>query len=110
MKLSGVITNDRSDIHANGQGQRSKVKVTEVKIQFRHFRTVTPVKFTYGDEMMHKDWCGIGEMPYCFSRSSIEFQGRTAKKNVDLTQIGRFRTVTPFWIHRWLWNDAQPLK
>ena len=27
-KFSGVITNDRSDVHAKGQGQRSKVKVT----------------------------------------------------------------------------------
>ena len=28
IKLSGVITNDQSDVHAKGQGQRSKVKVT----------------------------------------------------------------------------------
>ena len=28
----------------------------------------------------------------------------------NLTQIGRFRTVTPVWIHWWLWNDAQSLK
>ena len=28
MKFSGVITNDKSDVHAKGQGQRSKVKVT----------------------------------------------------------------------------------
>ena len=41
MKLSGVIT--KSDVHAKGQGQRSKVKVTEVKTQFNCFRTVTPV-------------------------------------------------------------------
>ena len=33
MKFSGVITNDRSDVHAKGQGQRSKVKVTEVTTQ-----------------------------------------------------------------------------
>ena len=37
------ITNDRSEVHAKGQGQRSKVKVTEVKTQINHFRTVTPV-------------------------------------------------------------------
>ena len=43
LKFSGVITNDRSDVHAGGQGQRSKVKVTEVKNQLRRFRTVTPV-------------------------------------------------------------------
>ena len=27
-----------------------------------------------------------------------------------MTRIGRFRTVTPVWIHWWLWNDAQSLK
>ena len=43
MKFSGVITNDKSDVHAKGQGQRSKVKVTEVTTQLNHFRTVTPV-------------------------------------------------------------------
>ena len=42
-KFSGVITNDKSDVHAKGQGQRSKVKVTEVTIQLNRFRTVTPV-------------------------------------------------------------------
>ena len=53
MNFSGVITNDKSDVHAKGQGQRSKVKVTEVN-----------------------------------------------------TQLNRFRTVTPVWIHIWWWNDA----
>ena len=43
MKFSGVITSDRSDVHAKGQGQRSKVKVTEVTTQLYCFRTVTPV-------------------------------------------------------------------
>ena len=27
-----------------------------------------------------------------------------------MTKIGRFRTVTPLWIHWWLWNDAQSWK
>ena len=56
MKFSGVITSDKSDVHAKGQGQRSKVKVTEVT-----------------------------------------------------TQLIRFRTVTPVWIHIWWWNDAYSL-
>ena len=43
MKFSGVITNDRSGVHAKGQGLRSKAKVTEVKTQLSRFRTVTPV-------------------------------------------------------------------
>ena len=43
MKFSGVIANDKSDVHAKGQGQRSKVKVTEVNTQLNRFRTVTLV-------------------------------------------------------------------
>ena len=42
MKFSGVVTNDKSDVHAKGQGQRSKVKVTEVNSQLSRFLTVTP--------------------------------------------------------------------
>ena len=56
MKFSTVISNDKSDVHAKGQGRRSKVKVTEVN-----------------------------------------------------TQLNRFRTVTPVWIHIWWWNDAYSL-
>ena len=44
MKFSGLITNDQSKVHAKGQGQRSKVKVTEVTTLLNHFRTVTPVR------------------------------------------------------------------
>ena len=40
MKFSGVISNDQGNVHAKGQGQRSKVKVTT---QLNCFRTVTPV-------------------------------------------------------------------
>ena len=43
LKFSGVITNHKSDVHAKGCGQRSKVKVTEVATQLNTFRTVTPV-------------------------------------------------------------------
>ena len=43
MKFSGVITNDKSDVHEKDQGQRSKFKVTEVNTQLNRFRTVTPV-------------------------------------------------------------------
>ena len=56
MKFSGVITMDQGNVHAKGQGQRSKVKVTEVT-----------------------------------------------------TQLSRFRTVTPVWIHIWWWNDIYSL-
>ena len=43
MKFSGVITSDRSDVHAKGRGQRSKVNVTEVTNKLNGYRTVTPV-------------------------------------------------------------------
>ena len=43
MKFSGLITNDQRKVHAKSQGQRSKVKVTEVTTKLNRFRTVTPV-------------------------------------------------------------------
>ena len=33
--------------------------------------------------MMHKAWSSIEEVPYCFSRSSVKFQGHTALKSVE---------------------------
>ena len=42
MKFS-VITIDRHDVHAKGEGQKSKVKVTEITTPFSRFQTVTPV-------------------------------------------------------------------
>ena len=33
--------------------------------------------------MMHKAWSIIEEVPYCFSRSSVKFQGHTALKIVE---------------------------
>ena len=59
--------------------------------------------------MLHKAWSSIEEVPYCFSRSSIKFQGLGEKKLSILTQIRRFQTVTPVWIHIWWWNDAYSL-
>ena len=81
LKFSGVITFDRRDIHAKGQGQRSKVKVTEVMTSFGRFRTVTPVWlhiWRWNDAQS----C-LGEVPYCFSRSFVKFQGHRALKIVE---------------------------
>ena len=42
IKFSEIITIDRNDVHAKGQGQRSEVQATEVKQmlpQFGRFRT-----------------------------------------------------------------------
>ena len=43
VKFLEVITIDKSGVHEKGQGQRSKVRVTEVKNQLSRFRTLTPV-------------------------------------------------------------------
>ena len=56
---------------------------------------------------MHHFWGRIKEVPYCFSRSSVKFQCHMGKQMPFVTRIQRFWTVTPVWIHRWLWNDAR---
>ena len=80
MEFSRVITNDRSDDHAKGQGHGSKVKVTEVMTQLSLFRTIITSVW------IHIWWWNdaqclmcVGEVPFCFSRSFIKFQGHTAK-------------------------------
>ena len=40
-------------------------------------------EFTNGYEMMHKAWNSTEEVPYCFSRSFVKFQGHTALKIVE---------------------------
>ena len=66
-------------------------------------------EFTHGFEMMHKAWYSIKEVPHCFPRSSVKFQGHTRQKTSILTQIGCFRTVTLVWIHWLLWNDVNSI-
>ena len=80
MKFLGVITMVKSDVHAKGQGQRSKVKVTEVNTQLSRFRTLTPVWIHIWQWNHAHSWKQHRRGPYCFSRSSIKFQGHTALK------------------------------
>ena len=47
------------------------------------------LEFTDGFERMQKT-CSIEKVPYCFSRSSIKFQGHAAKKIVDFDPIWVF--------------------
>ena len=37
--------------------------------------------------MMHKAWCSTEEVPYCFARSSIKFEGHMDQKIDDLNPI-----------------------
>ena len=41
-------------------------------------------EYTNGYEMMHKAGCSIEKVPYCFSRSSVKFQGRTGPKKLSI--------------------------
>ena len=41
--MNVIIANDWCNVYAKGGGEKSKVKVTQVKIQSRNLRTVTPV-------------------------------------------------------------------
>ena len=41
------------------------------------------LEFTDGYEMIHRAWSCIVEVPYCFSRSYVKFQGHTALKIVE---------------------------
>ena len=175
MKFSGVITNDRSDVHAKGQRQRSKVKVIEVKAQFSRFRTVTPVRihqwlwnnaqklgaaekrcpivFSCDQAALwmvqsvclsvcpsHIFSCDQAALQMVFSvcpsvtpfwlcshhriimkfsgvitndQSKVHAKGQGQRSKVKVTevttQLNRFRTVTPVWIHIWWWNDAYSL-
>ena len=59
--------------------------------------------------MMRKSWCCLEEVPYCFPSHPSNFKVTRLIKSPILTQIGRFRTVAPVRIHRWIWNDAQSL-
>ena len=47
-------------------------------------------QFTYADEMMHKAWCCLEEVPYCFSRSSAKFVGHTGQKIADFDRNWAF--------------------
>ena len=72
------MTKVRSMQKVKVRGQRSRSQpnftVSGLKLQF---------EFTYDDEMMLIAWCCLEEVPYCFSRSFVWFQGHTALKTVE---------------------------
>ena len=52
-------------------------------------------EFTYGYEMLHKAWNSKGEVPYCFPRSSIKFQGHTGQNITDFDPNWAFPDYRP---------------
>ena len=95
------------------QGDLSNFKVTRDKKnrQFLPEMSVSTLQlqfeFTDGYEMMHKAWSSLEKVPYYFQGHPSNFKVTRDKKLSIVILIGRFRTVTPVWIHRWLRNDAQ---
>ena len=81
-----VITIGKSNVHAIGQGQKSKVKVTEVIANFGVSGLYFHFEFTGVYEIMHNAWSGIEEVPYCFWRPSVNFLGHTVRKIDDFGQ------------------------
>ena len=45
--------------------------------------------------MLHKAWNSKGEMPYCFPRSSIKFQGHTVQNITDFYPNWEFPDYRP---------------
>ena len=45
--------------------------------------------------MLHKAWNSKGEMPYCFPRSSIKFQGHTGQNITDFDPNSAFPDYRP---------------
>ena len=61
--------------------------------------------------MMHKAWISIEEVSYCFSRSSVKFQGHMALKIVKFDPDWAFPDCnSSLNFYRWLRNAAPSLK
>ena len=109
MKLSRVITNDKSDAHSNGQGQASKVKVEQVKTLFSRFQTVTTAWIHW---WLWNDMQSLKQHrrdTLLFFKVIRQIRGHTGQKSLIFTRIEGFQTLTHISIHRYLWNDAQSL-
>ena len=114
-KFSVVITINKSDVSAKGQGQRSKVKVTGQK-NFDPIWTILD-----RDWSLNHRWLRYNAQSLKWhSRSALLFVKviqqissmvtQTGGKSTILTQIECFQTVSLLSIHRCLQNYAQSLK
>ena len=88
-----------------------KVKVTEVNTQLSRFRTLTPVWIHIWQWNHAHSWKQHRRGAVLFFKVILQISRSHGSKNrSNLTQIGRFRTVTAVWIHKWLRKDSQSLK
>ena len=87
-----------------------ETKKLQILTQIEHFQTVTPVWIHWWL------WNDAQSLTYYRRDTLLIFKvihqisgSHRTKKSPILTQIEHFRTVTPVWIHRWLWNHIQSL-
>ena len=66
-------------VKVRGQRSRSQRSTPDLAVSGSWLQ----FEFTYDDEMMHRAGCCLEEVRYCFSRSSVKFQGLKAKNIVD---------------------------
>ena len=104
----------------NFQWQKCCPKWARSEVKGQHHRVHNPTELfpdrnsSLNSQMMMK-WCikldvALERCPIVFQSHPSKFKVTQLSKLSNLTQIGRFRTVTPVWIQQWLWNDAQSLK
>ena len=112
IKFSGVITIDRSDLHANDQGQRSSSQRSETN--FATNWAFPDHNYSLNLQMATK-LCT--KLEIAKKRRHVVFEGHPPnfkvtqyKKPPLLSQMGRFRTVPQVWIHQRLRYVAQSLK
>ena len=65
-------------VKVRGQRSRSQRSTPDLAVSGPYLQ----FEFTYDDEMLHRAWCCLEEVSYCFSRSYVKFQGHMARKFV----------------------------
>ena len=109
MKVSEVITIDKSDVHVKWQGQRSEVKVTEVKKLplFVCFLALIRIHRLLRNDAKSPN--GLKRCALLFSKFTHQSSRSHGPQNwrflPELSIFGLY-----LWIHRWPRNDTQSLK
>ena len=111
MPFSGLVTMVKSNVHAKGQGRRSKVKVTAVKSNLGWFGAFPDHNSSFNSHMTISLYIGLlvihEGIPIDFQGHPSIFKVTRAEKVSILPRFERFRTITIVWIYIWKWNLAQ---
>ena len=71
------------------------LKIIEFDPNWAFYGQQLQFEFTDGYEMLHKAWNSKGEVPYCFPRSSIKFQGHTGQNITNFDPNWAFPDYRP---------------